>query len=148
MKLKKLENYMKQAEVVALNSPDAETKVGALLVHKESGAILQASYNGFVRKVSDHLLPNTRPEKYKYIQHSEVNLIYSCARHGVSMENTEVVVTLSPCSNCLRAMYQTGVKTIYFKDKYRDFDDQITMKDLKINLSQIGRYHKIELEPK
>ena len=80
--------------------------------------------------------------------HAETNLIYCCARHGISMDNSFVVVTLSPCRVCMRALFQCNVKEIYFKDKYKDFDEQVKMEDLKVTLTNVGNYGKIELEPK
>ena len=86
MKLKKLENYYKQALVVAEMSPDAETKVGSLLINSTTGAVLGSGYNGFARGANDDAIPNTRPEKHNYVIHSEANLIYNSARHGIVTE--------------------------------------------------------------
>jgi len=54
---------------------------------------------------------------------------------------------LSPCQNCTRALYQSGIATIYFKDKYGDFEDQIALGDLSVEISKIGCYTKLELYP-
>lgn len=148
MKLKKLNNYFKQAQVVAENSPDKETKVGSLLVNKRTGAVVASGFNGFIRKANDNKLPKTRPEKYNYIIHAEQNTIYNCARHGINTDDCFLVVTLSPCINCMRACFQSGIDIIYFKDEYRDFKNQLSMSDLNINLEKIDVYTKIKLSPK
>lgn len=146
MKQKKLDNLFKQAYVIAENSPDLQTQVGSLLVRKSDGAIISSGYNGFIRGAADKYIPNTRPEKHKYILHSEKNLIYHCARNGISMRDCFVVVTLSPCVECMKALFQSGVDTIYFETKYYDFSNQLNRLDFKINLTKIGRYYKIKLE--
>lgn len=145
MNKQKLIKYMKVADSIAEFSPDAETKVGALLVNKNDGSIMGLSYNGFVRGANDSKLPTTRPDKYSYIQHAEVNLIYNSARNGVRTSDCFVVCTLSPCINCLRALYQAGITTIYYRDTYRDFKSNFMMKDLIMVLTNMGKYTKIEL---
>lgn len=145
MKLEKLSNYFRQAEVVAENSPDAQTKVGVLIVDKEDGAIIMSSWNGFIRGANDSVLPKTRPAKYEVMQHAEQNAICLCAKRGNATNNCFAVVTLSPCKDCMRTLWQSGISTIYFKDKYKDFDDQLKMLDLDIELTKVGNFYKIEL---
>ena len=127
-----LETYMKMAFNVAERSHDAETQVGALLVSNKSGAILATGYNGFVRGADDETLPNTRPEKYKFMVHSEENLIANCARHAISMDDCMVVCTMSPCVKCMRLLFQCGITKVVVRDKYRDFEDLKSMGDIEI----------------
>ena len=122
IKHSKLENYYQRALVVASSSPDQETKVGALLIKRESGAVVADGFNGFCRNAPDIKLPKTRPEKYEYIIHAENNLICNAVRHGIQTDNCVVFCTLSPCVQCLRFLWQCGIKEFYFKDKYKDFD--------------------------
>lgn len=136
----KIETYMAMAEVAAMRSHDAETKVGSVLVKESTGAIVATGCNGFVRGSNDELLPNTRPEKYDYIVHSEMNLIANCARHGISMEGCFVVCTLTPCKICMRLLWQSGVTKVIAKQTYRDFNDICNMKDLKINIRSYDPY--------
>lgn len=147
LKEKKLDSYFRRALAVSEDSPDEQTKVGSILINKESGAVIASGYNGFVRGADDENLPKTRPEKYNYIVHSEQNLIFNCARHGISTKNCAIFVTLSPCQQCTRALYQSGVTTIYFKDKYRDFDSQVNLGDLLVEITNVGAYTKLELRP-
>lgn len=148
MNQNKLTKYFQVAQAFAEFSPDQETKVGSILINKKSGAVLSSGYNGFVRGADDDKLPTTRPDKYDYIVHSETNLIYNAARHGVTTSDCFVVCTLSPCCNCLRAMYQAGIDEIYYRDTYRDFHKNLQMGDLIILLTNMGDYTKITLRSK
>lgn len=148
MKLKKIENYYKQALAVAEMSPDAETQVGALIINSKTGAVLGSGFNGFIRGANDTNLPKTRPDKYPYMVHAETNMIYNCARHGISTDECFVFCTLSPCVNCCRSLYQSGIKTVVFKDKYRDFDTQAKMLDLTWTLTDLGGFTIMELKPR
>ena len=141
--------YIDMARSVSKLSKDAETKVGALLIHKTTGAILATGYNGFIRGADDDMLPSTRPFKYTYMQHAERNLIYNCAKHGVSMNDCVVVCTLSPCTDCVRAMWQCGIDTVYVKDLYSEIDKTLSMKDLGVVKFHIkigdDNYYRLDL---
>lgn len=132
------------ALTVAQRSHDAETKVGALLINNKSGAIIATGYNGFIKGAPDSQLPNTRPEKYEYILHAEMNLLTNCARHGISMDDCFLVCTLSPCKLCMRLMVNSGVNLVYCKDLYRDFQDILGMKDVGVSvLTTPEGFHEI-----
>ena len=139
---------MEMATTVAKRSHDAETKVGAILVNEKSGAIIATGYNGFIKGANDASLPNTRPEKYEYILHAEMNLLTNCARHGISMDNCYLVSTLSPCKLCMRLMINSGITRVIAMKLYNDFEDILKMKDVKVSheLSEAG-FFEILYEP-
>lgn len=139
-RMEKNDWFMGFAEQAAKRSHDAETQVGAVLVHKRTGAILATGFNGFVRGADDNLLPNTRPDKYPYMVHAEQNLIAHCARHGISMSDCYVYCTHSPCHICMRLLWQCGIEKIIVKELYRDFDTIKEMKDLDIKVTKEDYY--------
>lgn len=128
--------FMDIAQITAQRSHDSETKVGAVLVSNKSKALLATGFNGFVRGAPDKLLPSTRPEKYKFIVHSEENLVANCARHGISMDDCTLYCTHSPCVKCMRLIFQCGITQVVVKEKYRDFEDLKKMQDIEIEESQ------------
>lgn len=133
----KHEWYMAIAETVSLKSPDEETKVGSILVNKKTGAVIATGFNGFVRGAPDAFLPKIRPQKHDYMVHSEINLIANCAKHGISMDECIIYCTLSPCVNCMRALYQAGIEAVVVKDLYKDFDQLKDLRDLTIESSKL-----------
>lgn len=128
-------NYMEFAEVAAKRSHDAETKVGAILVKNDTGAVIATGFNGFVRGAADGLLPDTRPEKYKFMMHAEQNIISHCCRHGISTANTTLYCTLTPCQQCARMLWQCGISTVFAKSQYKDFSETKNMLDLSMRWS-------------
>lgn len=150
MNSNKLNNYLKVAQVISENSHDSQTQVGAVLVHKNSGAILATGYNGFVRGAPDRVLPTTRPEKYNYMLHAEENLMCNSLRHHISTKDCFVVNTLSPCKRCLRLLWNAGVDTIYFPEAnlYKDFDESLNMGDINIDIERDSQFVKLTLTPK
>ncbi len=139
---------MRIAETVSELSHDEETKVGAILVSNKTGNILMEGYNGFIRGANDAILPRVRPDKYQYMVHAEENLIASCTRHRVSLEDCTVFCTLSPCIKCCRLLWQAGVTNVIIKEKYRDFEVVRDSLDLSFSETQLSNglfslhYHK------
>lgn len=126
---------MKLAEVASLRSHDIETRVGCVLVDEDTDMSLASACNGFAKGVCDHRLPNTKPDKYNYIIHSEMNMLVSCAKQGISTTGKYLVCTMTPCCSCMRALYQAGISRIIAKSRYRDFEQLRAMKDLEITQS-------------
>jgi dCMP deaminase len=147
MKEDKLEIYMKMAHAMKAMSPDAETKVGAVMLSSEE-RIIASSFNGFLRGAIDKDLPKKRPGKHEFIQHAERNLLYNCAYNGISTKGTTIVCTLSPCLDCLRASFQSGVEFIMFEDLYGKFPDTgfyEKLDDVKVFVDKIGKYTRIQM---
>lgn len=136
MRQSKIQNYLEVAEVCAKRSHDAETKVGAVLVNNESGAIIATGYNGFVRGAPDSKLPNKRPEKYEYIVHAETNLICNAAHHGISTAGCTLICTHSPCKVCMRMLVNCGITEVIVRELYKDFDAVLKMEDVKVVLTK------------
>jgi len=143
---------MALAKCTAENSHDEQTQVGAVLVKKSSGAIVAVSYNGFVRGAPDDALPKHRPEKYQYMMHAEMNLILNCARHGIAMEDCMVVCTHTPCSQCARLMWQSGIELVVAGTAYGDPNEELP--DIGKNLGLTSsdnfqdRYYYLEFSKK
>lgn len=143
MRQSKIQNYMAIAETIALRSHDTETKVGSVLIKSSNDTLVSTGFNGFVAGAPDDKLPNTRPEKYDYMQHSELNLIANCAKNGISTDNCYVVCTMSPCAKCVRLLVNSGIRKVIAKSLYKDFPDVLAMKDVRVNYTQdeYGFYH-------
>lgn len=124
---------MRIAETVSELSHDDETKVGAILVSNKTGNLLMEGFNGFIRGADDGALPRTRPDKYQYMVHAEENLVASCTRHRVSLEDCIVFCTLSPCIKCCRLLWQAGITNVIIKEKYRDFETVRSSLDLSFS---------------
>lgn len=149
MRPSKATTFMRQAEIAAERSHDAETKVGSVLVKNDNSSLVASGCNGFARGVDDNKLPTTRPLKYKYIIHSEENLVANCAHNGIVMANCTLYCTLTPCAKCMRLIYQAGVTCVVAKTKYRDFEELLQMDDLNIQEEPTEEgYVKLTYSPK
>ena len=117
------EYFMGVAMLSAARSKDPNTQVGACIVSQDN-KILSMGYNGFPIGCSDDEFPWDREgepydNKYFYTTHSELNAILNY--RGGSLEGSKLYVTLFPCNECAKAVIQSGIKEIIYKDdKYAE----------------------------
>jgi dCMP deaminase len=105
--------FMNLCFEIARRSIDPTTKHGCLAVNADSG-ILSTAYNSAPQGFADKEFPQSRPEKYLDMIHSEKNCIYMAARHAVSVVGSTFYITGFPCRGCLKAMIQVKVSKIIY----------------------------------
>jgi len=110
----KAEKYYELAQHQAnIFSKDPSTKVGAIILAKKSLQILSLGYNGMPRGIDEtRAVRWERPQKYKYVEHAERNALYNACRHGTPLEGAIAVVTMFPCTDCARALIQSGIQCV------------------------------------
>jgi deoxycytidylate deaminase len=90
----------------------------------ESGTVAQAAglaqkypyeawHEGAQRDVRYGL--KTKPE----VLHAEANAIAKVARSPESAEDAVLFVTHSPCIECAKLIYQSGIRQVFYRDNYR-----------------------------
>lgn len=60
----------------------------------------------------------TKPE----VIHAESNAICKVTKSTNSSENSDMFVTHAPCIHCAKLIYQSGIRTVYYRNKYRSDD--------------------------
>lgn len=113
------EMWMNIACEVAKRSADPKTQVGAVLV--KDNLILGIGYNGAPKNFKLSFDWNTT-EKYKYVIHAEMNAIANSRRSGIDLYGSSLYVTHSPCNECIKLIVQFGIKKVYYKNKYKNFE--------------------------
>ncbi len=110
------EYFLNIAEQVKLKSKDQSTQIGAVIVGKDK-EIRSTGYNSFPRGLDDNKPERQeRPEKYFFFEHAERNAIFNAARMGTPLDGTTIYITSGlPCSDCARAIINSGIKTVYCK---------------------------------
>jgi dCMP deaminase len=119
---------MGMAYLASIRSPDGRTKNGCVLVDQNK-SILATGYNGPIRGIDDRILPNLKEAKYPFFQHSEMNCLLNCARQGIKTQNCVCYITGMPCFACTQALYQAGISTVYYGNKYIHMLDNQDYKD-------------------
>lgn len=106
--------FLKIAKSVSFKSKDPNTKVGAVIVGSDN-QIISTGFNGFPRGI-DEDSPDRweRPEKYRHVEHAELNAIFNSARTGVSTKGTTLYLYgfQLPCSRCAGGIIQSGIQRV------------------------------------
>lgn len=58
----------------------------------------------------------TKPE----VLHAETNALAKIAQSTNSSEGASLFVTHAPCLNCAKLIYQSGIKSVFYRNSYRD----------------------------
>lgn len=115
------EYFMSLAVLSSYRSKDPNTQVGACIVNPYSKRVLSLGYNGFPNGCSDDLFPwekgneNEEDNKYAYVVHAELNAILNAKQ---DLSETVLYVTHFPCSECAKAIIQSGITEIYYLHEY------------------------------
>lgn len=105
--------FLTVAQVISTRSHDEQTQVGAVIVRENR--IISTGYNGFPPGLDDESLPKTRPEKYRYMVHAEINALVSCA---TDLREATLYCTHSPCAECAKALCSSGISRVVYVQKY------------------------------
>lgn len=110
------DRYLNLAKEISTWSRDPSRKIGAVAVGSK-GQILAQGFNGFPRGINDtDERLNNREEKYKYIVHAELNVIYNATYNGISLDGAKLFVYGLPiCSECAKGIIQVGIKSVFMK---------------------------------
>lgn len=114
MKLETAIKYMEIVDATARLSKDQSTQVGAIIVGP-SKEIRSLGYNGAPRgcAADEDERGTTRPEKYFWFSHAELNAITNAARVGTPLDGCSLLVTHPPCMDCARAIVQAGIVEVF-----------------------------------
>ncbi|MNQ35324.1 tRNA-specific adenosine deaminase [compost metagenome] len=117
MKHKMIKPYMETAKAFAQLSYAKRKKVGGIAITPQD--IVIYSWNG--RAIGDpNNCEDSDGQTLEEVLHCESNLVAKAAREGISLKGSTVVVTLSPCMNCSKQMFQSGVSHVIYDELYRD----------------------------
>ena len=72
----------------------------------------------------------TKPE----VLHAETNAIAKLARSSESGDKADLYVTLPPCIDCAKLIYQSGITRVFYKGTYRTVDGIEFLKQADVEL--------------
>lgn len=111
--------YMDTAERFGALSTAKRLQVGAIVV--KDNRIISIGYNGMPSGWNNECEDEnfkTKPE----VLHAEENAIAKLASSHESGKGAEIYITHSPCMNCAKLIYASGIAKVYYKHKYRSED--------------------------
>jgi dCMP deaminase len=139
------EYFMEMADVVAKRSTCLRRKVGAILVKNKH--ILSTGYNGAPKglKHCEEVgcirtklnVPSGQRHELCRGLHAEQNAIIQAAVFGVSIVDSTLYCTNTPCVVCVKMLINAGVKEIVFSG---DYPDELAKKMLQESEIKIRKF--------
>jgi len=109
--------------------------VGAIVVKDDR--IISIGYNGMPSGWENEceIENKTKPQ----VLHAESNAIAKLARSNDSGLGADLFITHSPCIECAKLIYQSGIKRVYFGEHYRSTDGLDFLKASNIDVVQVDK---------
>ena len=142
MKDKLKRAYMKTAETFAELSHAKRLHVGAIIVKDDR--IISIGYNGMPAGWDNNCEYwfedgdygsgwKTKPE----VLHAETNAIAKLAKSTESGLNATMFITHSPCVDCAKLIYQSGINAVFYRDAYRNEDGVSFLKQSGVTVEKL-----------
>lgn len=143
MKQKYINAHMKAAQVYAELSTAERLQVGCVIV--KDNTIIGIGYNGMpsgwdniCEEIKHTDFTGTIVKKSKAeVLHAETNAIAKVSRSNNSTESADLFVTHAPCLECAKLIYQSGIKSVFYRDTYRSEDGIKFLQKCNVEVKQI-----------
>ena len=144
MKEKYIIAHMKAAQVYAELSTAVRLQVGCVIV--KDNTIIGIGYNGMPsgwdnvcetvchKDFTGTVLMKSKPE----VLHAETNAIAKVSRSSNSTDDADLFVTHAPCLECAKLIYQSGIKSVFYRDTYRSEEGIKFLQKCNVEVKQIG----------
>jgi dCMP deaminase len=144
MKEKFINAYMDVAERFAELSLARRLHVGAIVVKDDR--IISIGYNGMpsgwdndcedvIQHSDDTVTLKSKPE----VLHAETNAIAKLAKSTESGDGAVLFVTHMPCLDCAKLIFQSGIRSVFYRDSYRNTDGVTFLERSGVNVTQVKK---------
>ena len=129
--------YLKMALEWAKLSYCKRRQVGALIV--KNRMIISDGYNGTPTGFENICEDDENYTKW-YVLHAEANAIMKVAASTQSSQGATLYVTLSPCKDCSKLIFQSGIKRVVYHNEYKDSSGIKFLKKAGIEVTHIKSF--------
>ena len=109
--------YLKMALEWAKLSHCQRKQVGALIV--KDSMIISDGYNGTPTGF-DNCCEDDEGKTLWYVLHAEANAIMKVSKSTNNSNGATLYITLSPCKECSKLVFQSGIKRVVYIRGYKD----------------------------
>ena len=110
-------------------------QVGALIV--KDRMIISDGYNGTPTGFENICEDDENYTKW-YVLHAEANAIMKVAASTQSSQGATLYITLSPCKECSKLIFQSGIKRVVYYKAYKDLSGVEFLKKAGIEITHIN----------
>ena len=129
--------YLKMALEWAKLSYCKRRQVGALIV--KNRMIISDGYNGTPTGFENICEDDENYTKW-YVLHAEANAIMKVAASTQSSQGATLYVTLSPCRECSKLIFQSGINRVVYHNEYKDSSGIKFLKKAGIEVTHIKSF--------
>ena len=126
--------YLKMALEWAKLSYCKRRQVGALIV--KDRMIISDGYNGTPTGFENICEDDENYTKW-YVLHAEANAIMKVAASTQSSLGATLYITLSPCKECSKLIFQSGMKRVVYNKAYKDLSGVEFLKKAGIETTHV-----------
>ena len=128
--------YLKMALEWAKLSYCKRKQVGALIVKDRT--IISDGYNGTPSGFENCCEDENNQTKW-YVLHAEANAILKISRSTQSCEGAILYLTLSPCKECSKLIFQSGIKRVVYIQDYPDNEGLVFLESAGVETLKISQ---------
>ena len=128
--------YLKRALEWAKLSYCKRKQVGALIVKDRT--IISDGYNGTPSGFENCCEDENNKTKW-YVLHAEANAILKISRSTQSCEGATLYLTLSPCKECSKLIFQSGIKRVVYIQDYPDNEGLVFLESAGVETLKISQ---------
>ena len=128
--------YLKMALEWAKLSYCKRKQVGALIVKDRT--IISDGYNGTPSGFETCCEDENNKTKW-YVLHAEANAILKISRSTQSCEGATLYLTLSPCKECSKLIFQSGIKRVVYIQDYPDNEGLVFLESAGVEILKISQ---------
>ena len=126
--------YLRMASEWAKLSYCERRQVGAIIV--KDRMIISDGYNGTPTGYENICEDDEGYTKW-YVLHAEANAILKVAASTQSCKGSTLYITLSPCKNCSKLIFQAGITRVVYSTAYKDLSGVEFLEKSGIEVSHI-----------
>ena len=109
--------YLEMAKIWGQLSHCKRKKVGAIIV--KDRMIISDGFNG-TPSGFENICEDEEYDTKWYVLHAEANAILKVASSTQSCKGATLYITLSPCRECSKLIFQSGIIRVVYSKEYKD----------------------------
>ncbi len=126
MEEKWLKTYIQILKLISTHSTCKRKQLGSIII--KENRIISMGFNGVFNK-QKHCNELFNGDEENFYEkhgifskeneiHAETNAIGYAAKNGISVNDCIMIVSLSPCCSCAKAIISSGIKEVFFVELY------------------------------
>lgn len=126
--------WMDVTHTISQRSPDPKFRVAAIIVSADNTQLLALGYNGD-HAGGSNMRESDAPGESGFL-HAEVNALIKLDYNNPKQKI--MYVSMSPCKMCAKAIINSGISEVVYREKYRDESGIILLESAGIRVRKIN----------